>query len=63
MTETTGFVSADSHVNEPRNLWRPNLPLVSDPEHRYRVMREVPGSRPPACPGASHPAPWASPKA
>jgi predicted TIM-barrel fold metal-dependent hydrolase len=79
MTDTMGFVSADSHVNEPRDLWRDNLParlrdqamrgieagddgnwqlvlegqsldktteyeaermLVSDPEHRYRVMRE-----------------------
>ncbi len=74
-----GFVSGDSHVNEPRNLWRENLParfreqalrgiqagddgnwevileghqldkttayedermLVSDPAHRYQVMRE-----------------------
>ena len=74
-----GFVSGDSHVNEPRNLWRENLPsrfreqalrgiqagddgnwevileghhidktsseevermAVSDPDHRFRVMRE-----------------------
>jgi predicted TIM-barrel fold metal-dependent hydrolase len=74
-----GLVSGDSHVNEPRELWRENLPakfrdqamrgieagddgnwtlvleghhidktteyeaermLVTDPEHRYRVMAE-----------------------
>src|SRR4051812_2889322 len=79
MTDIKGFVSADSHVNEPRNLWRDKLPprlreqamrgieagedgnwslvlegssldkttqyeeermLVSDPEHRYKVMKE-----------------------
>jgi predicted TIM-barrel fold metal-dependent hydrolase len=79
MIDLDGFVSGDSHVNEPRDLWRENLParlreqamrgieagddgnwtlvleghsldkttayeqermLASDPEHRYRVMRE-----------------------
>src|SRR5690348_11125648 len=79
MTDNMRFVSADSHVNEPRNLWRDNLPprlrdqamrgieagddgnwtlvleghqldkttkyeeermLVSDPQHRFQVMRE-----------------------
>jgi predicted TIM-barrel fold metal-dependent hydrolase len=77
--DALGFVSADGHVNEPRNLWRDNLPanlraralrgitpgaegnwelvldgellgeavedeaarvLISDPEHRYAIMRE-----------------------
>ena len=25
-TDTLGFISGDSHVNEPRHLWRDNLP-------------------------------------
>ena len=27
-TDTLGFVSGDSHVNEPRNLWKDNLPAA-----------------------------------
>jgi predicted TIM-barrel fold metal-dependent hydrolase len=27
-TDTLGFISGDSHVNEPRNLWRDNLPTA-----------------------------------
>ena len=28
MTDTLGFISGDSHVNEPRNLWKDNLPAA-----------------------------------
>jgi predicted TIM-barrel fold metal-dependent hydrolase len=78
-TDELGFISGDSHVNEPRNLWKDNLPKamqgnalrgiqagedggwdivlegqsvgylglpeetrmkISDPEHRFDVMRK-----------------------
>ena len=35
--DTLGLVSGDSHINEPRNLWRDNLP----PTLRSQAMRGI----------------------
>ena len=35
--DTLGLISGDSHVNEPRNLWRDNLP----PSLRSQAMRGI----------------------